>query len=182
MRSLFLSYFVYIRYTAIFYFGKLTESNNLFLLKCILYYTINVVVNLLRREKGMESIIIKPERVFQEGYRYYISYITHPVKWKSALRKWYFIKYVRDLDLFSFERQHYPYNLVFVCCNPPDLQSGQYNTLPSLLPPLPERITVPGIHSKAPSYTPAGWQASGQVSFSYAFFTSPPYCAQPPLK
>ena len=58
----------------------------------------------------MESIIIKPERVFQEGYRYYISYITHPVKWKSALRKWYFIKYVRDLDLFSFERQHYPYN------------------------------------------------------------------------
>lgn len=52
----------------------------------------------------MESIIIKPERVFQEGYRYYISYITHPVKWKSALRKWYFIKYVRDLDLFSFER------------------------------------------------------------------------------
>ena len=120
MRSLFLSYFVYIRYTAIFYFGKLTESNNLFLLKCILYYTINVVVNLLRREKRMESIIIKPERVFQEGYRYYISYITHPVKWKSALRKWYFIKYVRDLDLFSFERQHYPYNLVFVCCNPPE--------------------------------------------------------------
>ena len=120
MRSLFLSYFVYIRYTAIFYFGKLTESNNLSLLKCILYYTINVVVNLLRREKGMESIIIKPERVFQEGYRYYISYITHPVKWKSALRKWYFIKYVRDLDLFSFERQHYPYNLVFVCCNPPE--------------------------------------------------------------
>ena len=45
----------------------------------------------------MESIIIKPERVFQEGYRYYISYITHPVKW-----------------------QHYPYNLVFVCCNPPE--------------------------------------------------------------
>ena len=120
MRSLFLSYFVYIRYKAIFYFGKLTESNNLSLLKCILYYTINVVVNLLRREKGMESIIIKPERVFQEGYRYYISYITHPVKWKSALRKWYFIKYVRDLDLFSFERQHYPYNLVFVCCNPPE--------------------------------------------------------------
>ncbi len=68
----------------------------------------------------MESIIIKPKRVFQEGYRYYLSYITHPVKWKSALRKWYFIKYVRNLDLFSFERQHYPYNLVFVCCNPPE--------------------------------------------------------------
>ena len=35
----------------------------------------------------MESIIIKPKRVFQEGYRYYLSYITHPVKWKSALQE-----------------------------------------------------------------------------------------------